>query len=65
MFKIGQRVSHFMTTHKVGTVVNILYEKNSFMTTGGTTQSKVIIEVKYSENETLKHDSGDLIKVYD
>ena len=65
MFKKGQRVSHFMTTHKVGTVINIIHEKNNFMTTGGTTASKVIIEVKYSENEILKHDSGDLIKIYD
>ena len=44
---------------------NPIYEKNNFMTTGGTTASKVIIEVKYSENEILKHESGDLIKIYD
>tara|TARA_B100001989_G_C24241495_1_gene317567 strand:+ start:317 stop:514 length:198 start_codon:yes stop_codon:yes gene_type:complete len=65
MFKIGQRVSHFMTTHKVGSVVNILYEKNNIMTVGGTTASKVIIEVKYSEKDIKKYDAGDLIKVYD
>ena len=65
MFKVGQRVSHFMTTHKVGTVVNIEYARNNFMTTGGTTQSKVYIVVKYTEEDVQKYDSGDLIKVYD
>lgn len=65
MFKIGQKVSHFMTTHKVGTVVNIEYARNNFMTTGGTTQHKVYIVVKYNDDDIQKHDSGDLIKVYD
>lgn len=65
MFKVGQRVSHFMTTHKVGTVVNIEYARNNFMTTGGTTQHKVYIVVKYSDDDIQKHDSGDLIKIYD
>ena len=65
MFKVGQRVSHFMTTHKVGTVVNIEYARNNFMTTGGTTQNKVYIVVKYTEEDIQKYDSGDLIKVYD
>ena len=65
MFKIGQKVSHFMTTHKVGTVINILHERNNFMTAGGTTASKVIIEVKYSSQDLQKYESGDLIKVYD
>tara|TARA_B100001287_G_C22608188_1_gene493801 strand:+ start:128 stop:325 length:198 start_codon:yes stop_codon:yes gene_type:complete len=65
MFKIGQKVSHFMTTHKVGTIVNIEYARNNFMTTGGTTQNKVFIVVKYTEEDIQKYESGDLIKVYD
>jgi hypothetical protein len=65
MFKIDQRVSYFMTTHKVGTVVNIEYSKNNFMTTAGTTSNKVYIVVKYSDDSIQKYDSGDLIKVYD
>ena len=65
MFKVGQRVSHFMTTHKVGTVVNIEYARNNFMTEGGTTQHKVFIVVKYTEDDIQKYDSGVLIKVYD
>jgi len=65
MFKVGQKVSHFMTTHKVGTIINIEYARNNFMTTGGTTQSKVYVVVKYNEEDIQKYDSGDLIKVYD
>ena len=65
MIKKGQKVSHFMTTHKVGTVINIEYSQNNFMTTSGTTSSKVYIVVKYSENDIQKYDSGDIIKVYD
>ena len=65
MFKVGQKVSHFMTTHKVGIIINIEYARNNFMTTGGTTQSKVYVVVKYNEEDIQKYDSGDLIKVYD
>ena len=65
MFKIGQKVSHFMTTHKVGIIVNIEYARNNFMTTGGTTQSKVYVIVKYNDDDIQKYDSGDLIKIYD
>lgn len=65
MFKAGQKVSHFMTTHKVGVVLNIEYARNNFMTEGGTTASKVYIVVKYSDEDIKKYDSGDLIKVYD
>jgi len=65
MFKIGQKVSHFMTTHRVGTVINIEYSRNNFMTTGGTTADRVFIVVKYSDDDIQKYLSGDVIKVYD
>jgi hypothetical protein len=65
MLKIDQRVSHFMTMHKVGTIINIEYSKNNFMTEGGTTASKVYVVVKYSENDIQKYDVGDIIRIYD
>lgn len=65
MFKIGQKASHFMTTHKVGTIKNIEYARNNFMTTGGTTASKVFVILEYKDGTIAKHDVGDLIKVYD
>lgn len=65
MFKIGQKVSHFMTTHKVGTVINIEYSRNNFMTAGGTTAERVFVVVKYSDDDIQKYLSGDVIKIYD
>ena len=65
MFKKGQKVSHFMSTHKVGTIIEIKRTKNNLMTTGGTTESKLFIVVKYSDNDIQEHFSGDLFKVYD
>jgi hypothetical protein len=65
MFKIGQKVSHYLTTHKVGTIVNIEYLQNNFMTAGGTTQNKVYVSVEYKNGEIVNYQSGDLVKVYD
>lgn len=65
MFKVGQKVSHFMTMHKVGTIVSIEYSRNNFMTAGGTTADKVFIVVKYNEDDIQKYLSGDVIRVYD
>ena len=65
MFKVDQKVSHFMTINKVGVITNIEYSKNNFMTEGGTTASKVFIVVKYNEEDIQKYDAGDLVKVYD
>ena len=47
MFKEGQKVTHFMSTHKVGTIIEIKRKKNDLMTAGGTTESKLYIVVKY------------------
>lgn len=65
MFKLGQKASHFMTTHKVGIIKNIEYTRNNFMTAGGTTADRVYIILEYSDGTIKKYDSGDLIKVYD
>ncbi len=68
MFKIGFKAAHFMTSHKVGTVVDIITEKNNQMTIGGTTSAKIYIVLEYVENNRTirqKHISGDLIRIYD
>ncbi|MAH43881.1 hypothetical protein CL614_09255 [archaeon] len=65
MFKIGQKATHYAKADKVGEIIDIEYLKNSFYTTGGTTASKIFITIKYSEKDIQKHDSGDVIKVYD
>ena len=66
MLKVGQKATHFMQSHKVGTIVQILNERNhNYMTTGGTTQSEIYVIVKYSENDIQKFKSGDVIRIYD
>ena len=66
MLRVGQKATHFMTTHKTGTIVEILTERNhNYMTMGGTTQSDIFVVIKYSENDIQKHRSGDVIRVYD
>lgn len=70
MFKIGFKASHFLSSHKVGKVVDIKTEKNNQLTIGGTTSSVVWIILEYTDKKTSKvyhekHRSGDLIRVYD
>ena len=72
MFKKGFRAAHFMTSHKVGTVVDIIYEKNNQLTIGGTTSSVVWIVLEFEnknkrppENKFReKYRSGDLIRIF-
>ena len=53
MFKIGQKVSHFMTTHKVGTIINIEYEKGIFF---------VVIPAPKNFEALLCHSNPPLVK---
>jgi|11_taG_2_1085331.scaffolds.fasta_scaffold105118_2 hypothetical protein len=73
MFKIGFKASHYLSTNRVGKVVDIRYIKNNQWTIGGTTDSKVYITLEYKEknqnNEIVikreRYLSGDLIRIYD
>ena len=66
MLKVGQKATHFMQSHKTGTIVEILSERNhNYMTMGGTTQSDIIVVIKYRENDIQKFKSGDVIRIYD
>ena len=66
MLKVGQKATHFMQSHKVGTIVQIITEKaHNYMTIGGTTQSDIFVVIKYSENDIQKFKSGDVIRIYD
>ena len=56
MLKVGQKATHFMQSHKVGTIVEILSERNhNYMTMGGTTQNEIFVIVKYNENDIQKY----------
>ena len=66
MLKVGQKATHFMQSHKVGTIINIIKENaHNYMTYGGTTQSDIFVIIKYSENDIQKFKSGDVIRIYD
>ena len=38
MFKIGQKVAHFLNTSKVGIVKDIVRQSNNYYTFGGTSE---------------------------
>ena len=65
MFKVGYKAAHFMTSNRVGKVVEINYVKNNQWTIGGTTDSKVYILLEYPNGEKVQHLSGNLLRIYD
>ena len=65
MIKIGDRVYYYQTMNKVGTVVNIITERNNQLTVGGTSESRVFVEVKYSDNDIVIYNRGDIQKSFD
>lgn len=66
MLRVGQKATHFMQSHKTGTIVEIMSERrHNYMTMGGTTQSEIFVVIKYSENDIQKFKSGDVIRIYD
>jgi len=65
MIKIGDKVYYYQTMNKVGIVTNIITERNNQLTVGGTSESKVFVEVKYSEDDIVIYRRGDIQKSFD
>jgi len=66
MLKVGQKASHFMSTHRVGEIIDLIYEKAGLgWSTGGTLDTRVIVVVRYKNGEIEKYNSGDVIRIYD
>ena len=66
MFKVGERASYYLTTHKVGTIVDVQYYKNTnVLTAGGTTNASVFLLIEYKDGTQKQYPSGDVVKVYD
>ena len=65
MIKINDKVYHYSTMNKIGTVVRIFHQQNNQLTTGGTTASRVYVEVLYPNNEKIVYNIGDLQKHFD
>lgn len=65
MIKLGEKVYHFQTMNRIGTVVGIFSDKSNVMTTGGTTASRVFIKVEYPNGDVVVYNSGDVQKHFD
>ena len=65
MIKKGDKVYHWQTINKVGTVIDILTESNTQMTVGGTTDARVYYVIQYPDQKIVKHRSGDIQKHFD
>ena len=65
MIKIGDKVYYYQTMNKIGTVTNIITERNNQMTVGGTTDSRVYVEVKYPDDDIVVYRRGDIQKSFD
>ena len=51
MLKIGQKACHYMSSHKVGTIINIENKKSNIMTIGGTTTNFTVITIQFENGE--------------
>lgn len=65
MIKLGDKVYYYQTMNRVGTVVNIITERNSQLTVGGTSEARVYIEIEYAEGDVITYNRGDIQKSFD
>ena len=65
MIKIGDKVYYYQTMNKIGTVINIITEKNNQLTVGGTSEARVYVEVEYQTGDTMVYRRGDIQKSFD
>ena len=70
MIKIGDKVYHWQTINKIGTVVEIFTDSNKdVLTVGGTTSVRVYYRIHYnnSDGSTSEeiHLSGEVMKHFD
>lgn len=65
MIKIGDKVYYFQTMNRVGTVVEIITEKNNQLTVGGTSEARVYIKIEYPEGDVIMYRKGDIQKSFD
>ena len=64
MFRVGDDVCHFMSMNKVGKIIEIEIEKGNSWLVGGTSDTAVMLIVKYPDGSINKINSGDARKIY-
>ena len=62
---LPHKVYYFQTMNKIGIVTNIITERNNQLTVGGTSEARVFVEVKYSDDDIVIYRRGDIQKSFD
>lgn len=65
MIKKGDKVYYYQTMNRVGTVVEIITERNNQLTVGGTSEARVFVRVEYPEGDIITYRRGDIQKNFD
>tara|TARA_Y100001970_G_scaffold208865_1_gene254619 strand:+ start:7244 stop:7441 length:198 start_codon:yes stop_codon:yes gene_type:complete len=65
MIKTGDKVYYYQTMNRVGTVVEIITERNNQLTVGGTSEARVFVRVEYPEGDVITYRRGDIQKNFD
>ena len=65
MIKTGDKVYYYQTMNRVGTIVEIITEKNNQLTVGGTSEARVFVRVEYPEGDIITYRRGDIQKSFD
>ena len=65
MIKIADKVYYYQTMNRVGTVVDIITERNNQLTVGGTSEARVYVKVEYPEGDVTTYRRGDIQKSFD
>ncbi len=65
MIKTGDKVYYYQTMNRVGTIVEIITERNNQLTVGGTSEARVFVRVEYPEGDIITYRRGDIQKSFD
>ena len=65
MIKTGDKVYYYQTMNRVGTVVELITERNNQLTVGGTSEAREFVRVEYPEGDIITYRRGDIQKSFD
>ena len=65
MIRLGDKVYYYQTMNRVGTVVDIITERNNQLTVGGTSEATVYVKIEYAEGDVITYNRGDIQKSFD
>ena len=65
MIRRGDKVYYYQTMNRVGTVVDIITERNNQLTVGGTSEARVYVKIEYTEGDVITYNRGDIQKSFD